>query len=149
MMECLNRLSKKYELMLFSDGLREVHTRIMDKIDPDNKIFSFKLYREHCYQSEDGFYVKDLRVINRTHDSMVLVDNSTCCFGYQLSNGVPIVPFTGDKSDVELLMLTEYLEWLMEKPDVRKPNRDHFKFHMYIGLESMQAVYNKIFKTQE
>lgn len=147
-MECLKKLSSKYELMLFSDGARDVHTKIMDKIDPDNKIFSFKLYREHCYQSQDGYYVKDLRVINRPVESTVLVDNSTCCFGYQLANGVPVLPFTGDQSDVELLMLTEYLEWLMEKPNVRKPNREHFKFHLYVGLENMQAVYNRIFKEQ-
>lgn len=148
MMEVLKKLEKDFELILFTDGLREFHTRIMEKIDPENKIFAFKLYREHCYQSDKGFYVKDLRILNRPFDSVVLVDNSTCAFGFQLANGIPIIPFTGDPKDMELLLLTEYLENLLNKPDVRKVNREHFKYQMYIGLESMQAVYDKIFKTE-
>lgn len=149
MMDTIKKLAVDFEIMLFSDGIRDLHTKIVEKIDPENKYFSFCLYREHCYQSDKGFFVKDLRVINRPFDSMVLVDNSTCCFGFQLSNGVPIVPFTGDQSDAELLVLTEYLQHLLNKPDVRKVNREHFKFEQYVGLESMQTVYDRVFKSSD
>ena len=146
MMDTIRKLAQDFELMIFSDGLRELHTKIVEKIDPENKYFSFRLYREHCYQSDKGYFVKDLRVINRPFDSMVLVDNSTCAFGFQLANGVPVIPYTGGEDDTELLLLTEYLQFLLPKPDVRKANREHFKFELYVGAESMQAVYDRVFK---
>ena len=49
MKEILTRLSKDFELMLFSDGPRELHTKILDKLDPENKLFAFKLFKDHCY----------------------------------------------------------------------------------------------------
>ena len=93
--------------------------------------------------------MKDIRVINRPLNSMILVDNSTCSFGFQLSNGVPILPFTGDSTDSELLLLAEYLQYLLDKPDIRVCNKEHFKFHQYIGCESMQATTARIFKNDD
>jgi len=37
---------------------------------------------------------------------MVLVDNAVYSFGYQLENGIPIIPFYDDKEDEELLHLS-------------------------------------------
>jgi CTD small phosphatase-like protein 2 len=149
MLETIEQLSRDFELILFTDGLRELHTKIIDKIDPQEKFFPFRLFREHCYESSKGFFVKDLRIINRQPEDIILVDNSTCAFGFQLNNGVPIIPFTGDKTDVELLLLSEYLRQLLQVPDVRKANKDHFKFQQYVGAETVQAVYNKIFKKDD
>lgn len=148
MMETLTQLAEQFELILFTDGLRELHTKIVSHIDPEEKYFSFRLFREHCFESSKGFFVKDLRIINRRLEDIVLVDNSTCAFGFQLNNGVPIVPFTGDKTDVELLLLSEYLKELLQVSDVRKTNKEHFKFQLYVGSETLQAVYNKIFKKE-
>lgn len=145
----LATLSKDFEIILFTDGQRELHTKILDKIDPLNQLFTFRLFKDHCYQSDKGFYTKDLRVINRQLSSMVLVDNSTCSFGFQLSNGIPIIPYTGDANDCELMLLVEYLQYLRDKPDVRKINREHFKYHLYVGGENVQAVAKKIFKHED
>lgn len=146
MLETLQKLSKNFELILFSEGSREIHHKIMSKIDPENELFSFKLYKEQCYQTEKGVFVKDLRVLNRPFCNTVLVDNSTSAFGFQLNNGVPIIPFTGDASDTELLLLAEYLENLLDVPDVCAVNRAHFRFQDYVGCESMEAVYKRVFK---
>jgi CTD small phosphatase-like protein 2 len=58
--------------------------------------------------------VKDLRVIaNRDLSEMVLIDNSVYSFAYQLSNGVPIVPFYREPpKDEEMLHLIYYLSCL-------------------------------------
>lgn len=146
MMEILEKLAEKFELIVFSDGLRDIHHKIMNKIDPDNRIFSFKLYREQCFLSEKGVYVKDLRVLNRPHNSTILVDNSTSSFGFQLNNGVPIIPFIGDQQDTELLVLAEYLESLLDKPDIRQVNKNHFRFQEYIGCDTLEQAYKKVFK---
>jgi CTD small phosphatase-like protein 2 len=45
-------------------------------------------------------YVKDLRVIgNRNMNDMLLVDNAAYSFGFQLENGLPIIPFYDNKED--------------------------------------------------
>ena len=39
-------------------------------------------------------------------DDIVIVDNAVYSFGFQLENGIPIIPFYDDKEDEELLHLT-------------------------------------------
>ena len=57
--------------------------------------------------------IKDLRVIsNRSLDDMLLVDNAAYSFGHFVGNGIPILSFFDDRSDKELLYLTDYLEGL-------------------------------------
>lgn len=51
-------------------------------------------------QTEEGAYVKDLRVIgNRRLSDMLLVDNAVYSFAYQVGNGVPILNFYENKED--------------------------------------------------
>ena len=65
-------------------------------------------------KTNEGIYIKDLRVIrNRLVRDIILVDNAVYSFGFQLSNGVPILPFYNDPNDNELLQLIHYLRTLM------------------------------------
>jgi len=58
------------------------------------------MYREHCIQTTDGIYIKDLTVIkSHSLEQMLLVDNSVHSFGLQLANGIPIVPFFDEIQD--------------------------------------------------
>ncbi len=148
-MEVLKKLSNDFEIILFTDGQRELHTKILDKIDPKNELFTFRLFKDHCYCSDKGYYTKDLRMINRPLNSMVLVDNSTTSFGFQLSNGIPIIPYTGDNTDCELMLLCEYMMYLKDKQDVRHVNKQHFKFDQYIGCDSITTVYKRLFKRDD
>jgi CTD small phosphatase-like protein 2 len=50
-------------------------------------------------------YCKDLRIINRDMDSMVLVDNAAYSYATQLDNGIPILPYYHGKADFELKAL--------------------------------------------
>jgi len=103
---------------------------VLDILDPKHEIFVKRLYRDSCIRTtEGGVYVKDLRIFepSRKLEDIVIVDNAVYSFGYQLENGIPIIPFYDDKKDEELLHLTQYLECLFRTGgDVREHNRKAF-----------------------
>ena len=51
---------------------------------------------------------------------MILVDNSVYSFGFQLDNGVPIIPYFNDPNDKELVYLAQYVLSLDQNSDVRE-----------------------------
>jgi CTD small phosphatase-like protein 2 len=103
---------------------------ILDYVDPDNELFQYRLYRQHCVQTPEGYYVKDLRIIrNRAMKDMVIVDNSVYSFAYQIDNGIPIIPFYHEPSDEEMLHLIFYLDCLSTCDDVREQNREAFELY--------------------
>lgn len=58
---------------------------------------------------------------------MVIVDNAVYSFGYQLDNGIPIIPYYDDKqNDEELMHLIYYINCIYNSPDVRDQNRKAF-----------------------
>ena len=59
---------------------------------------------------------------------MVIVDNATYSYGFQLCNGVPILPWYEDMSDKELLHLMSYLRFLANRQDIRAINEKVFKY---------------------
>lgn len=57
-------------------------------------------------ETNNGFRIKDLRIIkNRSLNDLILVDNLVHSFGLQIENGIPILDFTNNKEDKELLGL--------------------------------------------
>ena len=48
---------------------------IINYIDPNDEIFSYRFFREHCHKAEEGYYVKDLRIIDRDLNKVLLIDN--------------------------------------------------------------------------
>lgn len=40
---------------------------------------------------------------------MLIVDNYVFSFAFHLENGIPIVPFFGDKEDAEMVKVIRYL----------------------------------------
>ena len=58
---------------------------------------------------------------------IILVDNASYSYGYQLENGLPILPYYDNKSDVELKHLTNYLKNIVSVIDVREVNKKLLK----------------------
>ena len=124
--ECLKKLKEHYEIVLFTASYKGYADAILNHIDPDNQLFDYRLYRDHCIQFyNNAFLVKDLRIIrNRDLKDIVLVDNSAISFLPQLENGVPILPFYDhEDDDVEFLDLTRYLMSIKDKDDLRICNK--------------------------
>jgi TFIIF-interacting CTD phosphatase-like protein len=44
-MDCLERLSKLYEIVVFTAGVQEYADKILDHIDPEHSIIKKRLYR--------------------------------------------------------------------------------------------------------
>lgn len=129
-----------------SNSSKEITNKIVDNLEKDGQLFSFRLTRESCYLTDKDRFIKDLRIISRPLDSTVLVDDNVYSFGFQLENGIPIIPYTGNKDDAELLLLAQYIDYVMRQDDVRKTNKEHFRFHLYDGCNNVSEVYKKIFK---
>ena len=82
------------EVVIFTASHECYANVVLDHLDPENKMISQRLFREHCWQTDEGIYIKDLRVLrNRNMSNMVLVDNAAYSYFFQLSNGIPIIPF--------------------------------------------------------
>ena len=125
-MECLTELAKTFELIAFTASSASYANAVIDVIDPYHNIFSHRLFRDNCIKLENGFYIKDLRILNRDLAKVVLVDNSILSFYPQIDNGIPIIPFYNDKNDVVLLLLKKYMLSLKESNDYRLNNISMF-----------------------
>ena len=118
----LIEVNKYYEVAVFTASHKWYANVILDHIDPQNKFFQHRLYRESCIKADDSVYVKDLRVINNVPmKDMVLVDNAVYSFGAQLRNGIPITPFKENKQDIEFIFLKRFLVEHRHAEDLREP----------------------------
>ena len=126
--EALSYLSNMYEICVFTAGEQDYADTILNFIDEDRSIIKHRLYRHHCVRPDTGVYVKDLSIIaDRSLKDMVLVDNSIISFAFNLTNGIPIKAFLGDKPDDELLYMVTFLEEVFTKTDVRTHIDSTFK----------------------
>lgn len=63
MMQCLQEANKSFQVIVFTASHQTYADAILDYIDPENELFQYRLYRQHCVQTPEGYYVKDLRII--------------------------------------------------------------------------------------
>lgn len=72
---------------------------VLDYLDPQGKYIAHRLFRENCYEGAEGMFVKDLRIFNRSLNSIVLIDNAAYSFCLQLDNAIPIIPYYSGEND--------------------------------------------------
>ena len=100
--ELLKSLSKNFEIGIFTASHQSYADQVIQELDPKNNLITFKFFRENCIEIEEGKFVKDLRILKgRNLNNVLLIDNCIHSFGYQLDNGIPILPFFKDKDDRE------------------------------------------------
>lgn len=117
--EILKNLSANFEVIVFTASHSCYANVVLDALDPEKKYIQHRLFREHCHQTADGMFIKDLRVINRPLSDIVLVDNAAYSYAFQVDNGIPIIPYYEGRLDFELSSLERYLNSLVLAKDVR------------------------------
>lgn len=68
-------MSHIYDIIIFSSCNSHYTDAVIDYLDPHNKYISFRIYRDSCFYTNQGYLVKDLRIINRPLEEIVIVDN--------------------------------------------------------------------------
>ncbi|CCI45373.1 unnamed protein product [Albugo candida] len=139
-MHCfLKRVTKQFELVVFTASQRVYAEKLLDLLDPNRDLIKYRLYREDCLEV-DGNFLKDLNVLGRDLARVVLVDNSPHAFGYQVNNGVPIESWFDDEQDRELLHLLPFLESLVDVEDVRLVIEKQFQIQKLIDDAGAEKI---------
>ena len=131
-LEFLIDVSKYYDIVIYTASEKEYANAVVNILDPNRKFISEIFHREHCFRTKRGYVVKDLRVIlPQELDKIVLVDNSSQCFAPQINNGIPIISYTNDDQDQELLHLRDFLLHLKDESFVTKYLENLFRLSQY------------------
>jgi Dullard-like phosphatase family protein len=137
----LKSVSRYYDIVIYTASDRDYATAVVNFIDPHRKHIKDVFHRDSCFRTKKGYVVKDLRaILPNDLDRIVLVDNSTQCFAPQISNGIPIVPFTYDSNDEELLKLTKFLIRLKDQPSMPRFLEKTFRFNQYTKFFSSEQL---------
>jgi len=143
--EILKEISQHFEVIIFTASHACYANVVLDYLDPQNQYIHHRLFRDNCVVTDEGIYIKDLRILgNRNLQDIVLVDNAAYSFGYQIENGIPIIPYYDNKEDEELKHLIPYLKSLAPVRDVRDVNKQAFRMQQYTNHDTLEKVLNKV-----
>ena len=135
--EAIIRISKIYNIVIYTASHASYADSVLNFIDPENKYFYNRLYRSNCidikYNGTD-IYIKDLNIFEGYDlKDILIVDNSVLAFAFHLDNGIPILPYYDAKNDFELLFCAYYFESIFEYDDLREVNKKFMKLDYYLN----------------
>ena len=136
----LETMSQHYEIAVYTTGVKSYAEGVIARLDPEGKFISNIYSREHCLHTRHGIF-KEVSKLGRSLKDVVMVDD---CIGevcLDIDNFVPIITFDHEKeNDDELLELADFLAYLKDFEDIRKPLKTYFKW--YIITKHMKADSN-------
>jgi len=140
--ECLLQVKKWYQVIVFTASKKQYADTILDFIDPNRELIEARWYRDSCYTTEEHVYIKDLRIFEDQWDlkDIVLIDNAVHSFGFQVNNGIPMLPFYDYKNDRDMIHTTHFLQTLSYEYDVRPLIRDTFWIEKLRQNEIIEAI---------
>ena len=115
--EFLDKMSKLYEIVIFTASISDYANPLLNKLDPRRRI-CHRLFREHC-TSSGNLFIKDLRKVGRDLKDTIIIDNNPISYLYNKDNGIPIITWHSSQSDNELIKMIPLLEFLSKVDDVR------------------------------
>ncbi|XP_022228135.2 CTD nuclear envelope phosphatase 1 homolog [Drosophila obscura] len=114
----LERVSKWYNLIIFTAGTEEYATPILDYLDGGRNILTQRFFRSNCINVY-GFNAKFVSLVCPDMANVILLDNSIpeCCFN--VNNAIPIADNIIGDWDTKLLNILGFLDALRFVKDVR------------------------------
>lgn len=137
--EFMKRVAQMFEVVVFTASLSEYADPVLDELDPDNNMVHHRLFREHC-SNTNGLFVKDLSLLGRSLQKIVIIDNSPTSFLFQPRNSIQCTSWFDDTSDTELLDLLPVMEDLAVCGNIYTV-LDEFRVQMSAGqgLNALQS----------
>ena len=134
----LNLIKKHYHIVVFTASHQAYADAVLDFMDPSNKYFKYRLYRNNCSLVDvDGakFYVKDLDIFDEHYNlkDIIIIDNSALSFIYHLENGIPIVPYYHEDEDGSLYVVGLYLMHIYKEDDLREANKKYINLNSFLN----------------
>ena len=133
MKEMLQELKQDFELILFSTQTRRYIERVGKTIEKEEAFFDHYIAREELFLIQEiQYYVLDLNILLGKRDlkDIVILANSCGKFMFQITNGIPVKEFHGNKKDVSLYAITKYLKSIKDVPDVRLKIAEDFNINI-------------------
>jgi len=125
MEEMLAAVAQKFEVVVFTASMSEYASEVLDLIDPNGVLIHHRLFRQHCTNT-NGLFVKDLSLLGRPLERVVIVDNSPTAFLWHTRNAIQCTSWFDDNNDTELRDLIPLMDELAAAPDV-VPVLDEFR----------------------
>lgn len=134
-------MSQYYNVYVFTAGTLDYAEPIINYLNTPKKTILGFLHRKNCMETQNGFFIKDLRIIqNRGLKDIIMVDNLVHSFGLQINNGIPILEFLNNKNDRELLGLEKTLIELSTKEDVREHLEEKLRLKSVLDISESEYL---------
>lgn len=115
--EFLKHCSNSWNIVVYTASNRQYAEMMVDKIDPKALYIHNILSREHCLVYGMRF-LKDFRMIVNSSikvANILMLDNRLASFGFNIHNGMPMLPYTGTQDDdTELKYVLPVLDYLSQ-----------------------------------
>ena len=149
----LNLIKKYYHIVVFTASHQAYADAVLNFMDPSNKYFKYRLYRNNCSLVEvDGnkFYVKDLDIFDEYYNlkDIIIIDNSALSFIYHLENGIPIVPYYNEDKDGSLYVVGLYLIHIFKEDDLREANKKYINLESFLNEAKQREAPESIIKDE-
>ncbi|XP_047043318.1 probable C-terminal domain small phosphatase [Lolium rigidum] len=106
----LHAAADAFEVVVFTAGLEQYASLVLDRLDPAGDLIAHRLYRGACRDGGDGRLVKDLSATGRPLGCAIIVDDNPNAYALQPENALPVVPFIDDDDDKELQKVMGFLD---------------------------------------
>ncbi|CAG9791082.1 unnamed protein product [Diatraea saccharalis] len=113
--------NSNYEVVIFTSENAFMIWPVIDKLDPENKLISYRLFRDSTHFI-DGVHVKNLDGLNRDLSKVIVVDWNKAATKFHPENSLILKKWKGADDDTSLLDLANLLQTIAmsDVSDVRE-----------------------------
>lgn len=123
----LENLANDFEVVVFTAAVPLYAKPVLDRTDQKGYI-AHRLYRSSTVTYRGQPYVKDISLLGRPMEKIILIDNNPCAMLASPDNVIPIMSFYDSPTDNELPKVLKLLHEMKDLDDVRPALIKRFRF---------------------